>query len=40
MAIKTEFYKYVIVNIINVTMFSVLIFIDLKIEFATFWELG
>jgi hypothetical protein len=40
MAIKTEFYKYVVVNIINVTMFSVLIFIDLKIEFATFWELG
>lgn len=40
MAIKSEFYKYVIVNVINLTMFSVLIFIDLKIEFATFWELG
>ena len=40
MAIKTEFYKYVVVNVINLTMFSVLIFIDLKIEFATFWDLG
>ena len=40
MAIKTEFYKYIVVNVINLTMFSVLIFIDLKIEFATFWDLG
>ena len=40
LAIKTEFFKYVVVNVINLTMFSILIFIDLKIEYATFWDLG
>lgn len=40
MAVQTEWAKYAVVNIVNLTMFTVLIFIDLKIEFATFWELG
>jgi hypothetical protein len=40
MAVQTEWAKYAVVNVVNLTMFTVLIFIDLKIEFATFWELG
>jgi hypothetical protein len=40
MAVQTEWTKYAVVNIVNLTMFSVLIFIDLKVEFATFWEIG
>jgi len=40
MAVQTEWVKYAMVNVVNLTMFTILIFIDLKIEFATFWELG
>ena len=40
MAVKTDWVKYAIVNLINIIMFSVIIFIDFKLNIADFWEIG
>lgn len=40
MAVQTEWAKYAIVNIINITMFTILIFLEFRIDIAGFWEMG
>lgn len=40
LAIETSWIKYFCVNFINFAMFSALVFMELNIEKATFWDLG
>lgn len=40
MAVQSQWTKYVIVNLINVVMFSILVFSSFDASIATFWEIG
>jgi hypothetical protein len=40
LAIETSWVKYIMVNLINLMMFSALVFFEIDIETATFWDLG
>jgi len=40
LAIETSWIKYFCVNFINFAMFTALVFMELNIEKATFWDLG
>jgi PAS domain-containing protein len=40
LAIETSWIKYFCVNFINFLMFTVLVFMEIDIETATFWDLG
>ena len=40
MAVKAEWKKYALVNVINALMFTIVIFLEFKPYLATFWEIG
>lgn len=40
LAIETSWIKYFSVNFINFLMFTALVFMEINIESATFWDLG